>query len=107
MSYIFLRCISKFLVVIFEMVSLQDSSVLLIVSRSCKYVYEFISLGQSQGIKSSLQLQINHFLAYSLLKVQIVTSHAKLLMYSCAQNKPIGSHIMKQNADFKDGISQA
>ena len=27
-------------------------------------------------------------------------------MYSCAQNKPIGSHIMKQNADFKEGISQ-
>ena len=27
-------------------------------------------------------------------------------IYSCAQNKPIGSHIMKQNADFKDGISQ-
>ena len=26
--------------------------------------------------------------------------------YSCAQNKPIGSHIMKQNADFKEGISQ-
>ena len=30
----------------------------------------------------------------------------KPLTYSCAQNKPIGSHIMKQNADFKEGISQ-
>ena len=27
--------------------------------------------------------------------------------YSCAQNKPIGSHFMKQNADFHKSISQA
>ena len=27
--------------------------------------------------------------------------------YSCAQNKPIGSHRMKQNADFQEGILQA
>ena len=27
--------------------------------------------------------------------------------YRCAQNKPIGRHIMKQNADFQEGISQA
>ena len=26
--------------------------------------------------------------------------------YSCAQNKPIGSHLMKQNANFQEGISQ-
>ena len=28
-------------------------------------------------------------------------------IYSCAQNKPIGRHIMKQNADFQEVISQA
>ena len=28
-------------------------------------------------------------------------------IYSCAQNKPIGSHFMKQNADFHESISQA
>ena len=31
----------------------------------------------------------------------------KACIYSCAQNKPIGSHFMKQNADFHEGFSQA
>ena len=44
---------------------------------------------------------------FPLLNLKIWLGLVLMSLYSCAQNKPIGSHSMKQNADFQEGISQA